>query len=586
MAPSHSRRRPVRLALAAVLALTSLLAVGLAPVRSHSLVPQIGQALVPPVGFGQSLYAELPPGDLATSLTFGPDGRLYVTAVQGVAAGDGFSALSAGRVYAISTVAGVLGGAPTVVASGFDQALGIVFGPDKTMYVADNANNAGRIQALRDTNGDGAYEQPRTVLKNVPNGRHQLNGMTFGPDGMLYAANGNATDDGIDCGPEPASPAACPTSEMKPWTGAILRVDPAWNGVDLQKDVTVDTNGVDDPGILDDEQVLAAQGFRNIYDVDFQPGKPCTLFTPMNGSDSPASNEPLYRTDVCDTQATTDAAGAPAVGPRIDDAGFPSCLYGAHDNPFPTPNVGGHAHPGTLEPEDNLNPAVMAKFGPCQKDTVLKPILFFDSAHNGVSGLAFERGNNFPDRYDGALFVAEWGSMWNLNGAEASGHKITQVDLDKKSGQVTRRRTFMSGGAPMDLTFGPDGAMYVADFHGSIYRVASVQETPDSVTVEIRNGQFVPQVVAITQDMRVNWANLDTVPHNVTAVRAVIPGDPSEEPVLQPGDEINSTGDIAPRASHSHQFGAETGVWVYHSTTTSTDDATMQGAVVVTPLER
>jgi plastocyanin len=138
----------------------------------------------------------------------------------------------------------------------------------------------------------------------------------------------------------------------------------------------------------------------------------------------------------------------------------------------------------------------------------------------------------------------------------------------------------------MDLTFGPDGAMYVADFHGSIYRVASVQDTPDSVTVEIHAGQFVPQVVAITHDMTVNWVNLDTVAHNVTAERAIIPGDPSEEPVLQPGDEMNSNGDIAPRKSHSHEFEDENGVWQYHSTTSATDDATMRGAVFVAPLDR
>lgn len=33
---------------------------------------------------------------------------------------------------------------------------------------------------------------------------------------------------------------------------------------------------------------------------------------------------------------------------------------------------------------------------------------------------------------------------------------------------------FLTGVLPLDLTFAPDGAMWVADFAGAIYRVASL----------------------------------------------------------------------------------------------------------------
>lgn len=532
---------------------------------------------MPPLGFGLTEFAETP-GFLPTSLTFGPDGRLYVSAIQGVAVANGVQFLGAGQILAFDNLGG-RAGAPEVVASGFNQLLGITFGPDGTLYASDNADNKGRIQALRDANNDGTYEARRTVLQNIPNGRHQTNGMSFGPEGKLYVANGNATDDGIECGPEPASPIQCPTPEIKPWTGAILRVDPTWDNVDLQKDIRLDSDGAFAADGMDDESVLVSPGYRNIYDVDFWPGDDSMIYTPMNGADNPATNEPLYRTDVNDTKVVgTNPDGTPIRGPVIDDAGFPSCVYGPHTNPFPMPAIGSHAHPDTFEPEHNPNTAVTDKFGLCPKADVLKPIMFFQEGHNGTSGLAFERGNQFPDRYNNDLFVAEWGSIWNLNGAEVTGHKVTHIDIGP-DGLPQRKRAFLTGGAPIDVTFGPDGALYVADFQGQIYRVASVQDTPDQVTVEIHAGQFVPQVVTIPRSTKVVWVNLDSVPHNIRADQAITP---NEEPPVSQGSEINSAGDIPPRGSHAHTFGDHEGVWKYSSTTSPA----AHGAIIVAPVDR
>jgi glucose/arabinose dehydrogenase len=577
-------RSGVRAAVALAAMLAALLPHGPA---SSSLIPQAGRGLVPPVGFGLTEFAETP-GLLPTSLTFGPDGRLYVAAIQGVAVANGFQVLANGQILAFDNLGG-RGGPPEIVAEDFEQLLGITFGPDGTLYAADNAACpgpcTGRIQALRDANNDGVYEVRRTLLQNIPRGRHQTNGMAFGPDGMLYVANGNATDDGIECGPPDG--AACDAPEKKPWTGAILRVNPAWEDVDLQKDVRVDADGAFADDGLDDESVLVSPGYRNIYDVDFWPGDPSMIYTPMNGSDFPASNEPLFRLDVDNTEVVgTNPDGTPIRGPVIEDAGFPSCLYGPHSNNWPTPNIGGHEHPDNFEPEDNPNTAVTDKFGTCQKDKVLKPIMFFAEGHNGTSGLAFERGSQFPDRYNNDLFVAEWGSIWNLNGGEVTGHKVTHIDIGP-DGLPQRKREFLTGGAPIDVTFGPDGALYVADFQGQIYRVASIQDTPDTATIEIQAGQFVPQVVTIPRGTKVLWVNLDAVAHNVRGDHALVARDPADGCASCPANEpttaaINSPGDIQPRASHAYTFGDLDGAWKYSSTTS----AAMHGTVIVAPADR
>ena len=428
-------------------ALVSALSIALStmaapPASSSDFPPQVTRALTVPAGFGVNLFANLPA--LPTSLAWGADSRdaakqaLYFSVVDdptGIARG------SEGSIMVVDDLGGV-GAAPRFfhrakdnpVGGGIDQPTGVQVGPDGTVYVSENhSNNTSSLRGLRDKNKDGVADESFVLLKNVPNGRHQLNGMVFGPDGKIYIANGNSTDDGVECGPPlpPSNDVSCPSPEKKPWTGAILRVDPAWRNVDLQKDVRVDGDLVASPDGLDDESVLVSPGYRNIYDVAFWPKDPSVIYTPMNGADEPASNEPLYRTDVDDTQVVgTDASGNPIEGPVVADAGFPSCAYGQHENPFPVPDIEAHSHPQTFEPEDSAEEVVLEKFGRCQRTKVLRPIMFFAEGHNGTTGLDFERGNEFPARYDGDLFVGEWGSLWNLNGPEVTGHKVTLVELD------------------------------------------------------------------------------------------------------------------------------------------------------------
>jgi len=621
----HGRRR----ALVSVTVLVALLSP--AGAGSEEYPPQVARGLTVPAGFAAVPFGQVP--ELTTSLTWGADTTadarddhgilLYVTATRNPF-GPGDAPLD-GKVFAFTDE----GGQPTQVAGGLDQPLGIVMGPDQTLYVSENDSGPGRgrITALRDTDADGQFETRRTVLKNLPNGRHQTNGMTFGPDGMLYVANGNATDDGIECGPnfgpdvenrvgELPPPlhdiyndnfrnVECPAGhvERKPWTGAILRVDPAWTDVDLLTDVTVDDdpfygtvdeNGDLDPTVLDDEKVLVSPGYRNIYDVDFNPRIPNEIWTPMNGSDDPSSSEPLYALPVDNEQVVgfDEETQEPILGPVIEDAGFPMCLYDAHINPFPEPTGipivdPGHKHPGDPTPGNNPNPAVQEKFGQCPVQTVIRPRDIYDEGHEGTAGLAFERGNNFPARYDGDLFTAEWGSLWNLNGATVTGHKIIHHDI-RPDGTVEREREFMSGILPMDVTFGPDGYMYVADMPGQIYQVRFVQEiTEDVVEVDIvdqtNSGApvFDPQVVALVQGQTVRWCNRDDAPHNIDSRQKIMVDHPTQGNPTPTGDEINSPGVLAQDQCHSHTFEGETASYVVGS-----NAPTIEGTISIAPMVR
>ena len=160
-----------------------------------------------------------------TSLAFGPDTRTD-------AADD------AVRLYVTEGTGGALlaidgPGQVTTFATGFRSPLGVVAAPNGDLYVADaeaaregpfGFRPYGRVWRVRDTDGDGIGDQQKVVLADLPNGRHNTNGMAFGPDdGLLYVANGNSTDDGVEGGEK----------EIVPWSGSVLRFKPSRKKVSL-----------------------------------------------------------------------------------------------------------------------------------------------------------------------------------------------------------------------------------------------------------------------------------------------------------------------------------------------------------------
>ncbi|HYF81357.1 MAG TPA: PQQ-dependent sugar dehydrogenase [Symbiobacteriaceae bacterium] len=90
------------------------------------------------------------------------------------------------------------------------------------------------------------------------------------------------------------------------------------------------------------------------------------------------------------------------------------------------------------------------------------PVALF-GLHNSTNGLAFAGGSVFPAPYRDGFFVAMWGSSFD----EITGRRVAFVTRD---GQITDVATGFE--RPLDVTIGPDGDLFVADFvAGIIYRM-------------------------------------------------------------------------------------------------------------------
>jgi glucose/arabinose dehydrogenase len=205
-------RYPLGVLIAALLAFAG-------PSSSASLLRPAPELRVP-TGYSAQRYAT---GlTRPTAMAFGPDGRLYV-------------AQETGQIV----VVGVGSAKPRVLARGFHEPLGLAWSGSR-LFVSSR----GRLDSL-DLVGK-TLRSRRTLLKGLPNGRHQQDNVVVGADGRLYLGSGSTCD-------------ACKEKDAR--SATILSLLP--NGRDLR---------------------IVAKGLRNPYGLAFQP-RSGRLFVTVNGRD-------------------------------------------------------------------------------------------------------------------------------------------------------------------------------------------------------------------------------------------------------------------------------------------------------------
>ncbi len=183
-----------------------------------------------------------------------------------------------------------------------------------------------------------------------------------------------------------------------------------------------------------------ASGLRNAVGMALNP-RTRTVWVTENGRDELGENIPPDEID--------------DLGKTGGDFGFPYC-YGDR---VPDPAYQGEGEkrcPSTIPPVIDLQ------------------------AHSAPLGLAFYEGTSFPPEYRNSLFVAYHGS-WNRR--IPTGYKVVRIPLNAKGESQGQVVDFITGwmpdhdraavmGRPVDIVFGPDGALYISDDDARvIYRV-------------------------------------------------------------------------------------------------------------------
>ena len=181
------------------------------------------------------------------------------------------------------------------------------------------------------------------------------------------------------------------------------------------------------------DPAVHARGLRNAVGITFRPGT-VELWATNNGRDWLGDDQP---------PETVYNVG------QGDDAGWPYCHSGRIVDPdFGTPD----ACAGILAPAVEMQ------------------------AHSAPLGLTFYSGQQFPEEYQGDMFIAFHGS-WNRT--VPTGYKVVRVPMrDGVPGPV---QDFASGwlradgsnwGRPVDVLTSSDGSLFVSDDGGgTIYRI-------------------------------------------------------------------------------------------------------------------
>ncbi len=375
-----------------------------------------------------------------TVMQIGPDGRLYV-------------ATGAGELHAYTLAVDPLTGSQIVTA---DQALGpwtyqrtilgLAFDPRSTpanpiLWVSHGAigdlqaNFTGTVSVL---DGPG-LANVRDVVVGLPRSchDHMNNGISFGPDGKLYLAQGAMTGYGAP------DPYWCNLSET-PLSAAVLQMDVVNDArfagtVDVNTSATNSTGTAYDPSAVGAPLTTYAIGTRNPYSLVWHSNG--TLYAPVNesaGGNSPAG----------------PGGNPPALTSLPDYHDFlakvlPGKYYG-----HPNPSVNRYVLNGG-NPTAGVDPYEVTQYpvGVLPEADYQQPALDL-GAHRSADGMKEYTSHQFNNALFGNLLVAEF----------SNGDDVVSIKLDA-NGDVANISQLASGfNNPIDVAVDSAGGVFVAEF--------------------------------------------------------------------------------------------------------------------------
>lgn len=230
-----------------------------------------------------------------TSLTIGPDGKLYALTDDGIIKRFSINADGTlGSPAILNALQTANGGPRLAVGFAFDPsatATDLVAWVTHTYYSLTNAPDwSGKLTKLSGSN----LQTVQDVLINLPRSikDHVTNSIVFGPDGALYFAQGSSSAMG-------RADQTWGNREEHLLTGAVLRLDISKLGTLPLNVKTTDAGGTYNPYNANAPLTIYASGVRNAYDLLWHTNG--SLYAPTNGSaaggNTPASVNGTIRPD-------------------------------------------------------------------------------------------------------------------------------------------------------------------------------------------------------------------------------------------------------------------------------------------------
>jgi glucose/arabinose dehydrogenase len=432
-----------------------------------------------------------------TTLTVGPDGRLYVA--------DGSGKIQALTLDANKAVTAIQ---QITTATDLQEVYGIAFDPADAsspppIYVTNTVSgfgDAGQAPAgsylgkITKISGPG-YATRTDIITGLPvsNSGHEANGLAFGPDGRLYIAQGSTTNAGI------VNPNVGLFQRPEvPTSGAILVANikaPGFNGNITYSPATTYSDTVDQTG---GDVSVYAPGMRNPYDIVFHSnGK-------FYGTDNGPNAGYGASSSSCTTQSASDAAALDEL--NLIQAGS----YYGHPN-----RNRGRAdarqcvyHPGTEASGGGYTAPIEANL-PASSD-----------------GLAEYTSTKFGGQMQGDLLYAAW-----VN------NELHRVKLSADGLSVVSDTTLATGlQMALDVAVGSDGTIYVAEYGANKITFFKPDEAP---VFTITVGSITPNAGPLGGGQAVTITGTNFTASAETAV--TIGGQPATNVVVQNSTTITAT---------------------------------------------
>jgi glucose/arabinose dehydrogenase/mono/diheme cytochrome c family protein len=338
----------------------------------------------------------------------------------------------------------------------------ITFGPDGHLYLL---TLGGHLLRLEDSDGDFYAETVQTLYDNADGRLVQPVGLAFHDDALYISHSGSISTFSDDNGDGTLD-------TLTPIVEGLVSLhfrDHSNNGIIFGPDDRLyvgvgaksDHGPVTDPmeGVIlrmnpdgSDLEVFAS-GFRNPYDVAISP----------DGEVFTADNNP---SEFDDTLRFLPPEELNHVR-EGRNYGFPD-VYGR-------------------PPADNDSEPPVTEFYPSV----------------GSAGIVYYDGDQFPEHYQQGVFVAQWGTGANiaLDRGITNGQMIVFVPLEPSDDgtftgdwEVFAQFNPDNNLRPVDVTVGPDGALYVVEFQtATIYRISYTGET---TATQVVSEEPVPEFAA------------------------------------------------------------------------------------------